>query len=114
MSTKRTLSTLPGWAEAAQELLGDSRSTLHKGHLRSVGAWVPPRSLKRVTTALVHALALGLVRQETQLAAERMLEQERERAVIPIWRARLWRDRASGKFSGHWSMSPTAGGDPTL
>lgn len=100
MSKRRTLSTLEGCPEAARELLNSGQSCFHKGHLRSVGAWVPPRSIQRVTISLVRALALCLVRQENQIEAERNLRKERQGTVIQIWEARLYRERARGKFRG--------------
>lgn len=110
---KRQLSNLPGWKAAAADVLsGDS--CVGKGDLRSVGAWVPPPSITRVTPALVRALALGVVRQQTQLDAVRLLQEEQEKKVVPIFEARLYRNRAAGRFGPEWFMREHNGGDPTL
>jgi hypothetical protein len=119
---KRSLSTLPGWDEASNELAACDRA-FNKSVLRSLGEWVPPASINEVTVVLLRALALGVIRQQSLIDARAKLNEPTAniadaRAICHGQRVvslrEIYRDRARGKFGPEWFMSEHNGGDPTL
>lgn len=122
MSSRRTLSTFPGWDEASKRLLGERG--FNKSEIRSLGAWVPPPSIDRVTFVLLRALAHGVVRHHTQIEAQSKLaepvvslDEVREPVVLGggnvVSLRSVLRNRARGVFGPEW-FTHGAAGDPTL
>ncbi len=117
MSRRTTLRDLPGWDQAVKEIrdLGWGRSSdmkmlSHCGdHLRVIGAFVAPPSITSMSSSLLKAMVVGMIRH-------RMLEGYKVEAAAKVVVMKDWLERRlyqhpriRGDWRDHWTGRPGVG-----